>query len=308
MCGMEKGYSSRSVVFFALSANLFIALMKLIVALITRSSAMMAETIHSFADTFNQVFLLIGIRKGKKEPDSLHPFGYSGELYFWSFVVAIMLFTMGAVFSIYEGIHKLLHPQVIEGIHFAYLVLVLSLVAELVAFRRAYKKIEREKEGMKLWQYLRLTKSSELIVVFLEDLAAVAGLTTALIFLFVEQMTGILVFDGIASIVIGLILGLVALFLGRETRSLLLGESASPELIQKISDILAKEESIDKVIFLKSLQLGPEDILLAGKVEFNHRLTMVEISNLINGLEKEIRGKFPHVKRIYLEPDILRTS
>jgi len=303
---MRKGSSSKSVILSALLANLFIALIKSIVALITRSSAMLAEAIHSVADTLNQVLLLIGIKKGKREPDSLHPFGFSGELYFWSFIVAIILFTAGAVFSIYEGIHKLMHPAPIQNIKYAFLVLIFSLAAEGFAFYRALKKVNRERGEMKVFAYLRKTKKSELIVVFLEDLAAILGLSFALVLIFLQHLSGVLVFDGIASIIIGFILCAVALFMGNETRSLLLGESADPKLIQKISAIFEEEESINRMIYIKSLQLGPEDILISVKVEFNHRLNTVEICNLINGIEKDIRFKFPDVKKIFIEPDIFK--
>ena len=303
---MRNGTSSKSVIFSALLANLFIALIKSIVAYITRSSAMLAEAIHSVADTLNQVLLLIGIKKGKREPDSLHPFGFSGELYFWSFIVAIILFTAGAAFSIYEGIHKLMHPAPIKNIRYAFMVLIFSMAAEGFAFLRAYKKVNRERGSMKVFSYLRKTKKSELIVVFLEDLAALLGLSFALVLIYIQHLTSVLIFDGIASIIIGLILCAVALFMGNETRSLLLGESADPKLIQKISNIFVEEESINRMIYIKSLQLGPEDIMVSVKVEFNHRLNAREISNLINGIEKEIRTKFPDVKTIFIEPDIYK--
>ncbi len=303
---MRNGTSSKSVIFSALLANLFIALIKSIVAFITRSSAMLAEAIHSVADTLNQVLLLIGIKKGKREPDSLHPFGFSGELYFWSFIVAIILFTAGAAFSIYEGIHKLMHPAPIKNIRYAFMVLIFSMAAEGFAFLRAYKKVNRERGSMKVFSYLRKTKKSELIVVFLEDLAALLGLSFALVLIYIQHLTSVLIFDGIASIIIGLILCAVALFMGNETRSLLLGESADPKLIQKISNIFVEEESINRMIYIKSLQLGPEDIMVSVKVEFNHRLNAREISNLINGIEKEIRTKFPDVKTIFIEPDIYK--
>jgi cation diffusion facilitator family transporter len=304
---MGNGTSSKSVIFSALLANLFIAMIKSIVAFITRSSAMLAEAIHSVADTLNQVLLLIGIKKGKREPDSLHPFGFSGELYFWSFIVAIILFTAGAAFSIYEGIHKLMHPAPIKNIRYAFMVLIFSMAAEGFAFYRAFKKVNRERDSMKVFSYLRKTKKSELIVVFLEDLAALLGLSFALVLIYIQHLTGILIFDGIASIIIGLILCAVAIFMGNETRSLLLGESADPKLIQKISNIFVEEDSINRMIYIKSLQLGPEDIMVSVKVEFNHRLNAREISNLINGIEKEIRTKFPDVKTIFVEPDIYKT-
>jgi cation diffusion facilitator family transporter len=303
---MKNGNSSKSVIFTALLANAFIALMKLIVAVITLSSAMLAEAIHSGADTLNQILLLIGIKRGKREPDSLHPFGFSSELYFWSFIVAIILFTAGAAFSIYEGIHKLLHPAPIKHITYAYVVLIFSILAEGIAFYRAFKKVNRERGQDTVFTYLRKTKKSEIIVVFLEDLAAISGLSSALVLIFLQHLTGSLIFDGIASIIIGIILCAVALFMGNETRSLLLGESADPKLIEKISSIFVEEESINRIIYIKSLQLGPQDILISVKVEFNHRLTAKEISNLINGIEKEIRTNYPDVKKIFIEPDIYK--
>jgi len=301
---MKKANTSKSVILSAMLANLLIAALKTVVAIITGSSAMVAESIHSFADTLNQVFLLVGIKKGEKSPDLLHPFGFSGELYFWSFIVAIILFTAGGVFSIYEGIHKLLHPTPIDNISYAFALLIFSIAAESVAFSKALKKINIERQGYKLLEYLHQTKKSELIVVFLEDLAAISGLTTALVLIFLQHITGILVFDGIASIIIGLILCIVAVFLGNEIRSLLIGESADPRIIKKITALFEEEESINRLIHIKSLQLGPNDVLLAAKVEFNHRLTMVEISGIINGIERDIRDRFPDFKKIIIEPDI----
>jgi cation diffusion facilitator family transporter len=220
--------------------------------------------------------------------------------------VAIILFSAGGVFSIYEGIHKLSHPKPIENVSYAFAVLALSIIAEGIAFYKAFRKINRERQGISIYQYLRRTKKSELIVVFLEDLAAVCGLATALALIFLQHITGILIFDAIASMIIGLILCVVAIFLGNEIRSLLIGESADPKIIKQIADIFLQEESIDRVIFIKSLQLGPDDILLAVNAEFNDRLTVVEINNLIDGIEKEIHEKFPDVKKIFIEPDIYK--
>lgn len=305
---MKKENSSKSVIFTALVANLFIAVIKFIVAFITYSSAMLAEAIHSSADTLNQILLLIGIKRGKRQPDSLHPFGFSSELYFWSFIVAIILFTAGAAFSIYEGIHKLSHPAPIENITYAFAVLIFSIFAEGAAFYKASKKVNRERGNISVFAYLRKTKKSELIVVFLEDLAAISGLSIALLLLFLQHITNILIFDGIASIIIGIILCAVAIFMGNETRSLLLGESADPKLIKQVTTIFETEESITHIIYIKSLQLGPEDILISVKAEFSHRLTAKEISTLINGIEKEIRSKFPDIKKIFIEPDIYKNG
>jgi len=304
---MRKKTSSLTVIWFAFIANLIIAILKFLVAFLTLSSAMLAEAIHSVADTLNQVFLLIGIKRGRKEPDAVHPFGFSSELYFWSFIVAIMLFTLGAFFSIYKGIQKLLNPTEIGHVKYAFLVLIFAIMGESIAFYKAFQKINRERGKIKIIEYLRRTKKSELIVVFLEDLAAIIGLSIALVLIFLQQVTGILIFDGIASVCIGLILAAVAVFLGYEIKSLLIGESADIKIIKGITSILNEEESLNSVIYVKSLQFGPDDILLAIKAEFNHRLNSVEISNLINGIERDIRKKYPVVKKIFIEPDIYKS-
>jgi len=301
---MKNKNSSVPVIIIALMANIFIAVIKAIVALISHSTAMLAESIHSFADTFNQIFLLIGIKKGLKKADKLHPFGFSGELYFWSFIVAIMLFTAGSVFSIYEGIHKLNNPVPLENIKYAFIVLGISVIAESIAFSRAVKKINKERKNRSIFRYLRETKKSELLVIFLEDSAAITGLFIAATGIFLQYKTGILIFDGIASIIIGILLGTVAFFLGNETRSLLVGESADFEVMQNITNLLKQEESINRIVDIKSLQMGPNDIMIAVKIEFNSHLNAVEISNLINGMEKDIRSKYPEIKKIFIEPDI----
>jgi len=305
---MKKNKGSTGVVLAALCANLFIAAVKFVVTWVTRSSAMFAEAVHSTADAFNQIFLLIGIKAGDKKADELHPFGFSSESYFWSFIVAIFLFTAGAIFSIIEGIHKMLHPLPLKHPHFAYLVLVLSIAAEAVSFRIAARKIRSERGKEKIFSYLHRTKKSELIVVFLEDLAAIIGLSIALVFIVAEQLSGILLFDGLASVLIGGLLAGIALFLGFETKSLLIGESADPDLLKTIYGIILREENIRRVIHVRSLQMGPEDILLAVKAEFDERLNATEVSTLINGIEKEIRGQYPEVKKIFIEPDVFRPA
>ncbi len=303
---MKKAQSSKTVIMTAFSGNLFIALVKFVVALVTGSSAMLAEAVHSTADTMNQVLLFVGLKKAAKQADELHPFGFSGEAYFWSFIVAIILFTSGAIFSIYEGVQKLRHPQPVAYLPLALLVLCFSMIAEGVALRVAFRKINIERRKTGLVAYLHQTKKAELVVVFLEDTAAITGLAIALVALLLEHFTGILFFDGLASVLIGVLLAITALLMGNETKSLLIGESADPALLRKIRLQLLREESISRVIHIRSLHLGAEDVLLAIKVEFNPQLNARQICNLINGMEAEIREHHPVIKKIFIEPDIFR--
>jgi cation diffusion facilitator family transporter len=294
------------VIMTAFSGNLLIALVKFVVALVTGSSAMLAEAVHSTADTMNQVLLFVGLKKAAKQADELHPFGFSGEAYFWSFIVAIILFTSGAIFSIYEGVQKLRHPAAVAYLPLALLVLCVSMIAEGVALRVAFRKINIERGKTGLIAYLHQTKKAELVVVFLEDTAALTGLAIALVALLLEHFTGILFFDGLASVLIGVLLAATALLMGNETKSLLIGESADPALLRKIRLQLLREESISRVIHIRSLHLGAEDVLLAIKAEFNPQLNTRQICNLINGMEAEIREHHPLIKKIFIEPDIFR--
>jgi cation diffusion facilitator family transporter len=303
---MKQTKSSKTVILAAFSANLLIALVKFLVASLTASAAMLAEAIHSSADTINQVLLLVGMKKAAKKADELHAFGFSGETYFWSFIVAIILFTSGAIFSIYEGVRKLRHPAPVDHIHYAFVILTIAIIIEAVSLRVAFKKINSERGQTGLIAYLRKSKKAELIVVFMEDTAAICGLTIALAALLAEHFSKKYFFDGLASILIGILLAVTALFIGSETKSLLIGESADPGLLKKIRQLLLKEESITRIIHLRSLHLGAEDILLAIKAEFDEHLSSKQISNLINGMEKDIRAQFPEVNKIFIEPDIFR--
>ena len=303
---MKKAQSSKTVIMTAFIGNLLIALVKFVVALVTGSSAMLAEAVHSTADTMNQVLLFVGLKKAAKRADELHPFGFSGEAYFWSFIVAIILFTSGAIFSIYEGVQKLRHPEPVAYLPLALLVLCVSMIAEGVSLRVAFRKINIERGKTGLIAYLHQTKKAELVVVFLEDTAALTGLAIALVALLLEHFTGILFFDGLASVLIGVLLAVTALLMGNETKSLLIGEGADPALLRKIRLQLLREESISRVIHIRSLHLGAEDVLLAIKAEFDPQLNTRQICNLINGMEAEIREHHPVIKKIFIEPDIFR--
>ncbi|HUU04352.1 MAG TPA: cation diffusion facilitator family transporter [Patescibacteria group bacterium] len=305
---MKKAKSSKTVILAAFSANLLIAMVKFAVAWFSASSAMLAEAVHSTADTLNQVLLFIGIKKAARKADELHPFGFSGEAYFWSFIVAIILFTSGAIFSIYQGVQKLRHPAPVAHVPVALIVLGVAMIAEAISLRVAFKKINIERARTGLIAYLRKSKKAELIVVFLEDTAALIGLAIAITALLLEHFTGILFFDGLASILIGVLLAATALFMGNETKSLLIGESADPALLRKIRLLLLKEDSISRVIHIRSLHLGAEDILLAIKAEFSPRLTARQVCNLINGIEADIRSNYPEITKIFIEPDIFRKT
>ncbi len=305
---MKKEKSSKSVILAAFVANLFIALVKYVVAFFSASSAMLAEAIHSTADTLNQVLLFVGLKKAAKKADELHPFGFSGEAYFWSFIVAIILFTTGAIFSIYEGVHKLRHPAPVDHLPVALLVLAVAIAAEAASLRVAVRKINAERGATGLAAFLHQTKKAELVVVFLEDTAALIGLAIALAALLSEYFTGILFFDGLASILIGVLLAATALLMGYETKSLLIGEGADPELLRRIRLLLLKEESIRRVIHIRSLHLGADDILLAVKAEFDPQLSARQVCSLINGIEADLRGLYPQVTKIFIEPDIYRRS
>jgi len=303
---MKQANGSKSVIFAAFSANLLIALVKFVAAYFSASSAMLAEAVHSSADMINQVLLFIGIKKAAKKADELHPFGFSGEAYFWSFIVAIILFTSGAIFSIYEGIQKIFHPAPVVHLPVALAVLGIAMIAEGTSLRVAFKKINIERGKTGIIAFLRKSKKAELIVVFLEETAALIGLTIALVALLLEHFTGILFFDGLASVLIGILLAVTAFFMGNEIKSLLIGESADPAMLRKIRLLLLKEEGVSRVIHIRSLHLGAEDIVLAVKAEFNEHLNVQQICVVINGLEKEIRAQFPEVNKIFIEPDIFR--
>lgn len=303
-----KDHTSRRVVFAALSANLVIAAVKYVVAVISGSSAMLAEAIHSTTDTLNQVLLLVGMRGSRRRADELHPFGFAGESYFWSFIVAIMLFTMGAVFSVWEGVHKLLHPEPIENVLFVYIVLLFAMAAEGYSFWVASREVNRQRRSSSVLAYLRQTKKSALIVVFLEDFAALTGLLTALVLVGLQQLTGVLVFDGIASIIIGGILGTVAVFLGREIKSLLIGESADPALVSGVVEIVRQAPAVQRILDVRTLQMGPDEVLLALKLEFAATLHADQISDRINEMEVRIRARYPEARRIFIEPDVYRDT
>ncbi|MFD1931684.1 MULTISPECIES: cation diffusion facilitator family transporter [Nonomuraea] len=288
----------------ALGANLAIAVAKFVAFLFTGSSSMLAESIHSVADSGNQALLLLGGKRAQRSRTKEHPFGYGRERYFYAFVVAVVLFTIGAVFSIYEGIHKIGDPHAIESPAWAFGVLIFAIIAEAFSFRTAIKE-SNEHRGSQSWvAFVRRSKSPELPVVLLEDLGALLGLIFALFGVTMAVITGDGVWDGIGTLMIGVLLAIIAIILAIETKSLLLGEGASPEVETQIRTALESAPEVARVIHMRTLHLGPEELLVAAKIAVDHDDTAAEIARGIDEAEQRIRAAVPIARVIYLEPDL----
>ncbi len=296
--------SGKKVVITAIAANFAIFLTKTVAAVLSGSSSMLAEALHSLADTGNQVFLYLGIKKSAKGEDKLHPFGYGKERYFWAFVVAIMLFFMGGGFSVYEGVERFLHPKPVGRETLSLVVLSLSFVFELFSFLYVTREIKNLKGEKSLFSYLRETKRIELAVVFLEDFAAILGLVVAFTSVLLHKLTGSAFFDSAGSVVIGLLLMAVSIFLASETRSLLIGESPSEKVLRDVERILNSCDGVERVIYVKGLQLGSDYILLTAKVAFKPDLTAEEVAGIIDRAEERLRNLYPELRRIFIEADI----
>lgn len=301
---VEHG-SSRSVVLIALAANLGIALAKFAAAAWTRSSAMLSEAIHSLVDTSNQALLLYGLNRSRLPSDARHPFGYSKELYFWSFVVAVLLFSMGAGVSIYEGIEKLRDPHPISDFWVNYAVLGVALVLESFSAYKAITAFDARRGTRTFLSALRASKDAALFTVVLEDLAALAGLLIALFALICVQVIGWEQADAVASILIGLVLASVAAFMSIEIRGLLVGEAASPRVLAGIEAILRSEigpaGALVAINEIRSMHLGPDDILVAASVDATDGISAERVEALTSKLERAIKGKFPEVRRLFIE-------
>ncbi len=292
----------------AFFANLGIAVAKFIGFLITGASSMLSESIHSLADTGNQGLLLLGGRRSRREADDDHPFGYARERYFWAFVVAVVLFTLGSVFALYEGIHKIQHPEPIDSPAVAVVILALAIVLEAFSFRTAVIESNHVRGSKGWWRFLRTAKAPELPVVVLEDLGALLGLVVALGAITLSIITGDGVYDGIGSVLIGVLLGVIAIFLCIEMKSLLIGESASREERDLIRAAIESSEGVTGLIHERTEHLGPEDILVAVKVAFEPHMTVAELAVAVDRLEANVRAQVPHVGLIYVEPDLHRQS
>ena len=293
--------SRKLVIYAALIGNSLIAIMKFIAAFITGSSAMFSEGIHSVVDTGNQMLLLYGLKQAKKPADDRFPFGHGKEIYFWSFVVAIMIFAVGAGISIYEGIHRLLNPTPLQNIMVNYIVLSLAMIFEGAAWFFALKEFKQAKGKWGYIEAVQRGKDPSIFVVLFEDSAAMLGLLVALLATILTQVTGNLYFDGIASIIIGFILAGTALWLAFETKSLLIGESANIHVVNGIKKIIRAYEKIEHVNEVLTVHMGPEFILVNISVEFRDEATATEIEDTVSQLDAEIKNEFENVKRIFIE-------
>ena len=288
----------------SLLVNVTIAAIKAVAAVLTKSGSMLAEAIHSSADCGNQVLLLIGVKSARRKPDASHPLGYGRDVYFWSFIVALLLFTGGGVFSVYEGIHKILAPEPVERVGLGAAILGISLLLEGYATLSNIKEMNQRRKERGFFQYLRETKDSDLVVIFGENAAAVLGLAVALAALLLAGKTKDGRWDGGGSLVIGLVLCAVAVFLGREIKSLLLGESADPEIEAAVRATADDHGDIDRVLHVVTVQQGPGEVMVAVKVSFKEKLPVDDVCRSINDFEAKLRKVRPEIRWLFVEPDI----
>ncbi len=293
--------SSKLAVYAALFGNLAIAITKFGAAVFTGSSAMLSEAIHSVVDTGNQALLLYGMYRAGLPEDARHPFGYGKELYFWSFVVAILIFGLGAGFSIYEGIHGILQPTPVENAIISYVVLGLALIFEGIAGFLALRQFLREKGDMGFFEAVRRGKDPALFTVLFEDGAAMLGLLIAMAGIFLGQQLQLHWLDGAAAVAIGLLLAGVAMFLAYECKALLIGEAAEPHVVEGCRALLNGDRRVTRVADVRTMHLGPSEILLAADLDFADGLTSQEVEAATAELETKLRRNFPEVRRIYLE-------
>ena len=291
----------------ALAANIGIAVAKFVAFAFTGSPSMMAEGIHSVADTSNQALLLFGVRRSKREATAEHPFGFGRERYFWAFMVAVVLFTLGSVLSIIEGFEKVRHPEELGSLAWAVGVLGVAIVLESLSLRTAVQEANAIRTTG-WWRFIRTSKSPELIVLVLEDTGALVGLVFALAGIAMSHVFHEPRLDAVGSLAIGALLGVIAIVLATELRSLLIGETASPTDLDAIRNAITSDADVHEVIHMRASHIGPDDILVAAKVRFDEELHMPEIAAAIDRAEAEIRRRVPEASTIYIEPDVRRPS
>ena len=299
---MSQANSVKSII-YALVANFAIAIAKLVAAFITNSGSMMAESIHSFADCGNQGLLLLGVKNAKRPPDLKHPLGYGKTVYFWSFIVAIMLFSMGGLFSIYEGSHKLHETDGLSSPLIAIGVLVFAIVAESLSLAGCVREINKVRGNRSYFRWFKETRQSELMVIFGEDIAALLGLVFALLAVTLTMITGNPLYEELGSIVIGILLLIIAILIGKEVKEMIIGQGVETPKYDAMISLLNEQESIDEVYNLLTLQLG-SDVMVAIKARMAPQPSDTELIQAINKCEEKFRDAFPEVVWCFFEPDI----
>lgn len=302
MVGTTHDSTVRAIL-YAFLANFGIAITKSWAAWLTGSGSMLAEAIHSYADTGNQVLLYLGLKQSQRAPDKEHPLGYGKLSYFWSFIVALMLFSLGGLFSIYEGYHKLSHPEPLSQVWVAIIVLILAVILEGFSLFGALREIRKVRRGRPFGEWLANTRDSELVVVLGEDIGAQLGLLLALGFLIAAAVTGDPKFDALGSICIGVVLLVISFFIATRVKSLLVGRSADPEIQEIIDSIIREQDGIDGVFNTITIQFGP-DTMLAVKVKMSDHLNVNDVVAKINELERELKKNIPKLKWCFIEPDV----
>ena len=305
---MAGGGHGTKAVIAALLANLGIAVGKFVGFVLTGSASMLAESIHSVADSGNQGLLLLGGRRARRSADHDHPFGYGRERYFWAFVVALVLFSLGGAFAIYEGISKIRHPHDVDSPEIAIGILAFAIVLESLSFRTALTEANKIRGDAGWWQFIRRSKNPELPVVVLEDLGALVGLVLALAAVVTTLATGDPLWDGIGTLSIGVLLTMIAIVLAVEMKSLLIGESADRTVQETIRSAIEIEPAVERLIHLRTQHLGPDELLVGAKVSFIGELSVPEVAEAVNRVEASVRRSVPTVGIMYIEPDIMRTA
>jgi cation diffusion facilitator family transporter len=294
--------ASKTPIYTAFVANTAIAITKLIAAFITGSSAMVSEGIHSLVDTSNEILLLLGISRSQKAADEERPFGYGKELYFWSFVVSLLFFALGGGFSIYEGIEHLMHPEPVKDPIWNYVVLAIAFLFDGYSFLTAIKEFNRQRGDIPFWKAVRVSKDPATFVVLFEDAADVIGILIAFVGIMLSVFFNNPYMDGIASVLIGILLTIVAVLLVRESRSLLMGETAHPDELNKIIALAEQHKEIASVTAHLSMYMGPEEVVLILKINFEKNLSSQQMVEFIKALRQQIQSNYPHYKQLFIEP------
>jgi cation diffusion facilitator family transporter len=302
LCLAVAEHTSKTAIIAALIGNLLIAVTKGVAAATTGSSAMLSESVHSLVDTGNEVLLLYGLKRAAKPPDKKHPYGYGRELYFWSFVVALLIFAVGAGVSAYEGVVHIRHPEAITQVWINFVVLALAGIFEGVSWWFGWKAFSRVRRSRPIWDAFVASKDPTTFMVLFEDSAALLGIVIAAIATFLSWQLELPWIDGAGSIVIGLVLAVVAVLLAHESKELLIGERASPELSAAVRETASEDPCVRKVIDITTSQMGPDQVIATISVEINEDLRVPEVEQLIARIEQAIRSRFPQLFRIFIRP------